>query len=89
MLVPYLDEQFSSWKHAILGYASQIGDAEAALRNIAEQRLSAMQRVCRGEPALDLDLLKRACGRPSENIAIVSTRPRYSASFWPLRASEP
>ncbi|MEN6499919.1 MAG: tRNA lysidine(34) synthetase TilS [Rectinema sp.] len=58
MLVPYLDEQFSSWKHAILGYASQIGDAEAALRNIAEQRLSAMQRVCRGEPALDLDLFK-------------------------------
>ena len=58
MLIPYLDEQFSSWKHAILGYASQIGDAEAALRSVAEQRLSAMQGVCQGEPALDLDIFK-------------------------------
>jgi len=61
MLVPYLDEQFSSWwKHAILGYASQIGDAEAALRTVAELRLSAMQRVYQAESRSTSIFLKKS-----------------------------
>ncbi len=59
MLVPYLDGQFPSWKRAVMNYASQIADAEASLRSVAQECMVAMQREHRGKPALDLDLFKR------------------------------
>lgn len=59
MLIPQLDDQFPSWKRAVMGYASQIGEAEASLRSVAKNRMMAMRSECRGEPALDLDLFKR------------------------------
>ncbi len=59
MLIPHLDGQFPSWKRAVMGYASQIGEAEASLRSVAKGCMVAIQRECRGEPALDLDLFKR------------------------------
>jgi tRNA(Ile)-lysidine synthetase-like protein len=59
LLIPHLDSQFPSWRQSVIGYASQIGNAEVFLRACANERMQALQRESRGGPALALELFRK------------------------------
>lgn len=56
LLIPYLSENFPSWRQSFSEYQSQIQDMQAVAWTYAQKRLRAMQKRYDGKPVLDLKL---------------------------------